>query len=41
LTHFYTTNLKMKLESGNEPHPYRVLYIDPSKRLNNYYAPMA
>jgi hypothetical protein len=26
----------MKLESGNEPHPSRVLYIGPNKRLNDY-----
>jgi hypothetical protein len=31
----------MKLGSCNEPHPSRILYIDPSKRLNGYYAPRA
>jgi hypothetical protein len=31
----------MKLGSGKEPQPSRVLYIGPSKRLNDYYAPMA
>jgi hypothetical protein len=30
--------VKMKLESGKEPHPFRVLFIGPSKRLNDYYA---
>jgi hypothetical protein len=29
----------MKLKSGKEPHPPRVLFIGPSKRLNDYYAP--
>jgi hypothetical protein len=29
----------MKLGSDNEPHPSRILYIGPSKRLNDYYAP--
>jgi hypothetical protein len=29
----------MNLGSGKEPHPSRVLYIGPSKRLNDYYAP--
>jgi hypothetical protein len=41
---FFDTTLdttKMKLESGNEPQPSKVLYIGPSKRLNDYYAPMA
>jgi hypothetical protein len=38
LTHFYSKNYEMKLESGNEPHLSRVLYIGPSKRLNDYYA---
>jgi hypothetical protein len=33
--------IKMKLGSDKEPHPFRVLYIGPSKRLNDYYAPMA
>jgi hypothetical protein len=31
--------LKMKLRSGKKPHPSRVLYIGPSKRLNDYYTP--
>jgi hypothetical protein len=26
------------LGSAKEPQPSRVLYIDPSKRLNEYYA---
>jgi hypothetical protein len=38
LAHFYTTNARMKLGSGKEPQPSRVLYIGPSKRLNDYYA---
>jgi hypothetical protein len=38
LTHFYTTNVKMKLKSGKEPQPSGVLYIGSSKRLNDYYA---
>jgi hypothetical protein len=29
----------MKLKSGKEPLPSRVLYIGLSKRLNDYYAP--
>jgi hypothetical protein len=29
------------LGSGKEPQPSRVLYIGPSKRLNDYYAPRA
>jgi hypothetical protein len=33
--------MKMKLESGNESHPSRVLYIGSNKRLNDYYAPRA
>jgi hypothetical protein len=41
LAHFYTTNMRMKLESGKEPQPSRVLYIDSSKRLNDYYTPRA
>jgi hypothetical protein len=28
----------MKLKSVQEPHPFRVIYIDSSKRLNDYYA---
>jgi hypothetical protein len=39
LAHFYTTNTRMKLGSDKEPQPSRVLYIDPSKRLNDYYTP--
>jgi hypothetical protein len=34
-------NTKMKLGSGKEPQPSRVLYIGPSKRLNDYSAPRA
>jgi hypothetical protein len=41
MTHFYSRNTKMKLESGKELYPSRVLYIGPSKRLNDYYAPRA
>jgi hypothetical protein len=41
LAHFYNTNVRMKLESGKQPQPSRVLYIIPSKRLNDYYAPRA
>jgi hypothetical protein len=41
---WHTSNLgmqKMKVGSGKEPHPSRVLYIGPNKRLNDYYAPRA
>jgi hypothetical protein len=38
MAHFCSKNAKMKLESVKEPHPSRVLYIGPSKRLNDYYA---
>jgi hypothetical protein len=31
----------MKLGSDKEHQPSRILYISPSKRLNDYYAPMA
>jgi hypothetical protein len=31
----------MKLGSGKELQPSRVLYIGPSKRLNDYYTPRA
>jgi hypothetical protein len=41
LAHFYTTNARMKLGSCKEPQPSRVLYIGPSKILNDYYAPRA
>jgi hypothetical protein len=41
LAHFYTRNAKMKLGSVKEPIHSRVVYIGPSKRLNNYYAPRA
>jgi hypothetical protein len=41
LAHFYTTNARMKLGSGKEPQPSRVLYIGLSKRLIDYYAPKA
>jgi hypothetical protein len=34
MVHFYTKNSKMKLGSGKELQPSRVLYIGPSKRLN-------
>jgi hypothetical protein len=39
LTHFYSTKYEMRLRSGNELHPSRVLHIDPVKMLNNYYTP--
>jgi hypothetical protein len=39
LARFYSRKYKMKLRSGKEPHPSRVLYIGPNKRLNDYYAP--
>jgi hypothetical protein len=35
---FYSRKFEMKLGSGKEPHPSRVLFIGPSKRLNDYYA---
>jgi hypothetical protein len=38
LAHFYTTNTRMKLGSGEELQPSRALYIGPSKMLNDYYA---
>jgi hypothetical protein len=41
LAHFYSRKYEMILESGKEPHPPRVLFIGPRKRLNDYYAPMA
>jgi hypothetical protein len=41
LAHFYTTNAKINLESGKEPQRSRVIYIGPSKMLNDYYAPRA
>jgi hypothetical protein len=33
--------MKMKLGSGKEPQPSRILYIGPSKMLNDYYTPRA
>jgi hypothetical protein len=39
LPHFYYSKYKIKLESGNEPYPSRVLYISLSKTINDYYAP--
>jgi hypothetical protein len=33
--------MKIKLGSGKEPQPSRILYIGSSKWLNNYYAPRA
>jgi hypothetical protein len=39
MTHFYSRNEKIKLKSGNELRPSRILDIDPSKKLNDYYAP--
>jgi hypothetical protein len=33
--------VRMKLESGKKSQPSIVLYIGPSKRLNDYYAPRA
>jgi hypothetical protein len=41
LAHFYSRNSKIKFRSGKEPQPSRILYIGPSKRLNDYYAPRA
>jgi hypothetical protein len=41
LAHFYSRKYEMKLGSDKESHPSRVLYIGPSKKLNNYYAPRA
>jgi hypothetical protein len=38
LTHLYSRKYEMKLGSGKEPQPSRLLYIGPSKRLNDYYA---
>jgi hypothetical protein len=32
--------MKQNLRSHKEPQPSRVLYIGPSKRLNDYYASM-
>jgi hypothetical protein len=34
-------NVKIKLGTGKELQPSRVLYIGPIKRLNDYYAPRA
>jgi hypothetical protein len=36
--HFYSRKYEIKLGSVKKPQPSRVLYIDPSKRLNDYYA---
>jgi hypothetical protein len=41
LAHFYSKKYELKLGSGKELHPYRVIYIGPCKRLNDYYAPRA
>jgi hypothetical protein len=41
MTHFYSRNKKMKLGSGKELQPSRILYIGLTKRLNDYYAPRA
>jgi hypothetical protein len=38
MTYFYSRNVKMKLGTDKEPQPYRVLYINLNKRLNDYYA---
>jgi hypothetical protein len=35
LTHLYSRKYEIKLGSGKEPQPSRVLYIGPSKRLND------
>jgi hypothetical protein len=32
LTHFYSKKYKIKLGSGKEPHPFRVIYIVSSKK---------
>jgi hypothetical protein len=37
LAHFYCRKYEIKLGSGKESHPSRMLYIGPSKRLNDYY----
>jgi hypothetical protein len=41
MTHFYYRKYKMKLGSGKESHPYKVLFIGSNKRLNDYNAPRA
>jgi hypothetical protein len=41
LSHFYSRKCKIKLGSGKEAHPSRVIYIGPNKRLNDYCAPRA
>jgi hypothetical protein len=41
LAHFYSKKYEIKLESGKEPRPSKVLYIGSSKKLNDYYAPRA
>jgi hypothetical protein len=41
LSHFYYSKYEIKLGSGKEPHPSRILFIGPSKRLNDYNAPRA
>jgi hypothetical protein len=38
LAHFYSRKYEIKVGSGKEPQPSRVLYIGPSKKLNDYYA---
>jgi hypothetical protein len=38
LTHFYARKYEMKLGSDKETYPSRVLFIDPIKRINDYYA---
>jgi hypothetical protein len=40
MIHFYSRNYKMKLRSGEESHPSRIIFIWLSKRLNDYYASM-
>jgi hypothetical protein len=38
LLHFYSRKYEMKLESSNGPHPSKVLFIRPSKIINDYNA---
>jgi hypothetical protein len=41
LAHFYSRNAKWNWKVSRSPINSRVLYIGPSKRLNDYYAPRA
>jgi hypothetical protein len=40
LAYFYSIKYEIKLESDNELHHSRVLFINSSKRLNYYNVPM-